>query len=530
MQTKTQDVSVSSSKILWVDDEIDLLKSNIMFLRQKGFEVSESNNGEDAVQLILNEDFDLVFMDEMMPGMGGLEALVKIKEIKPNLPVVMVTKNETETLMEEAIGQKISDYLIKPVNPTQVLLVCKKILDSKRIKGNTVSRDYIQEFNSITSRLFDNPGWSEWIDIYNKLTNWDVEIDTHPELGLKQMLSDQKKECNVEFSKFIENEYLDWVNESDDRPLLSHEIMEKYVFPELGNYDSVFFFVVDCMRLDQWLMMEKFIHPYFNIKKDYYYSLLPTATPYSRNAIFAGLYPSDIEKHYKELWAADDDLENSKNNFEKELLQKLLERRRIKLRNELRYTKIMNSDFSRGVESKIISFTNSHLNTIVINFLDMMVHSRSDYAILKEIAPDESAFRSLTASWFEHSSFFGMLRQLSSKPNVKVIITTDHGSIRCLHGVKAYGDRDSATNLRYKYGRNVKSDERNAIFIKKPLDYKLPVRNNMVSYIIAKEDFYFVYPTDYHKYLNQYNDSFQHGGISLEEMILPIITLESKAK
>ena len=284
------------------------------------------------------------------------------------------------------------------------------------------------------------------------------------------------------------------------------------------------------MRLDQWLMMEKFIHPYFNIKKDYYYSLLPTATPYSRNAIFAGLYPSDIEKHYKELWAADDDLENSKNNFEKELLQKLLERRRIKLRNELRYTKIMNSDFSRGVESKIISFTNSHLNTIVINFLDMMVNSRSDYAILKEIAPDESAFRSLTASWFEHSSFFGMLRQLSSKPNVKVIITTDHGSIRCLHGVKAYGDRDSATNLRYKYGRNVKSDERNAIFIKKPLDYKLPVRNNMVSYIIAKEDFYFVYPTDYHKYLNQYNDSFQHGGISLEEMILPIITLESKAK
>ena len=232
MQTKTQDVSVSSSKILWVDDEIDLLKSNIMFLRQKGFEVSESNNGEDAVQLILNEDYDLVFMDEMMPGMGGLEALVKIKEIKPNLPVVMVTKNETETLMEEAIGQKISDYLIKPVNPTQVLLVCKKILDSKRIKGNTVSRDYIQEFNSITSRLFDNPGWSEWIDIYNKLTNWDVEIDTHPELGLKQMLSDQKKECNVEFSKFIENEYLDWVNESDDRPLLSHEIMEKYVFPE----------------------------------------------------------------------------------------------------------------------------------------------------------------------------------------------------------------------------------------------------------------------------------------------------------
>lgn len=230
------------------------------------------------------------------------------------------------------------------------------------------------------------------------------------------------------------------------------------------------------------------------------------------------------------MWKADDDLENSKNNFEKEFLQKLIDRKRIKLRNELRYTKIMDSDFSRGIESKILSFSGSHLNAIVINFLDMMVHSRSDYAILKEIAPDEAAFRSLTASWFEHSSFFGMLRQLSAKPNIKVIITTDHGSIRCLHGVKVFGDRDTATNLRYKYGRNVKAEPRNAIFVKKPLDYKLPVRNNMVSYIIAKEDFYFVYPTDFHKYLNQYNDTFQHGGISLEEMILPIVSLESKAR
>ena len=362
MTTKTSEVSVSSSKILWVDDEIDLLKSNIMFLRQKGFDVSEVNNGEDAIALILTENFDLVFMDEMMPGMGGLEALVKIKEIKPNLPVVMVTKNETETLMEEAIGQKISDYLIKPVNPTQVLLVCKKILESKRIKGNTVSRDYILEFNKISALLYENPTWSEWIDIYNKLTNREIEIDTHPELGLKQMLTDQKKECNVEFSKFIENEYVKWVNGFDDKPTLSHEIMEKYVFPELPDYDSVFFFVVDCMRLDQWLMMEKFLHPYFDIKKDYYYSLLPTATPYSRNAIFAGLYPSDIEKHYSDLWKADDDLENSKNNFEKEFLQKLIDRKRIKLRNELRYTKIMDSDFSRGIESKILSFSGSHLN------------------------------------------------------------------------------------------------------------------------------------------------------------------------
>jgi hypothetical protein len=309
--------------------------------------------------------------------------------------------------------------------------------------------------------------------------------------------------------------------------VLSNNIVEKYVIPELPKYNSVFLFIVDCMRLDQWLVIEKYLDDYFRISKDYYCSILPTATPYSRNSIFAGLYPSELEKHYPELWLQNDE-EDSKNNYEKEFLQKLIDRKKIKLRSEIRYTKIMDSDFSRGIENKILSFTNNHLNAVVINFVDMIAHSRSDNAILKEIAPDESAYRSLTSSWFEHSSFFGMLRQLSTRKDVKVIITTDHGSIRCLHGVKAYGDKETATNLRYKYGRNVKADQRNAIFITRPGDYKMPRRNGMVNYIIAKEDFYFVYPTEYHKYLNYYNDTFQHGGISTEEMILPVITLESK--
>lgn len=517
-----------NNKILWVDDEIDLLKSNILFLKQKGYEVEEANNGEDAVSLIKSKDFDLVFMDEMMPGMGGLETLIKLKDIKPALPVVMVTKNETESLMEDAIGKKISDYLIKPVNPNQLLLVCKKILDSQKLKGDRLSRDYIQEFNNTSMQLMENPDWKDWIDIYVKLTSTEVEMDTHPELGLRQTLLDQKKECNIEFSKYVEKNYKNWVNSSEDKPVFSNEIMEKYVFPKLDSSKSVFFFLIDCMRLDQWLEMEKFLHQYFKISKDYYYSLLPTATPYSRNAIFAGLYPSELEKHYPDLWNKDDDNENSKNNYEKDFLAKLIERKKIKLRNDFKYTKIMDSDFSRGIENKIQTFTNNHLNTIVINFIDMMVHSRSDYAILKEIAPDESAFRSLTSSWFEHSSFFGMLRQLANKPDVKIVITTDHGSIRCLHGVKALGDRESSPNLRYKYGRNVKAEPRNAMMITRPSEYKLPVRNGMVNYIIAKEDYYFVYPTDYHKFLNQYNDTFQHGGISLDEMILPVIELEPK--
>lgn len=513
--------------ILWVDDEIDLLKSNILFLKQKGYDVYEATNGDDAIQFIKNNDVDLVFMDEMMPGKGGLETLSEVKDLKPGLPVVMVTKNEEESLMEDAIGKKISDYLLKPVNPKQVLLVCKKFLEGRKLKGDQVSRDYIQEFNQISMSLMNELTWDEWTNIHVKMTNWELELDEHPELGLKQTAIDQRRECNVEFSKFVEKNYRNWLDDNAGAPVLSNRVVDKYLIPDIDKYKSVFLIVVDCMRLDQWLVMERYLENYFRISKDYYYSLLPTATPYSRNAIFAGLYPSEIEKHYPDLWRTGDD-ENSKNNYEKEFLQKLLERRKIKLRNELRYTKIMDSDFSRGIESRILSFCNNQVNALVINFVDMIAHSRSDTAILKEIAPDESAYRSLTESWFEHSSFFGMLRQLSTKSDVKIILTTDHGSIRCLHGVKALGDKESATNLRYKYGRNVKAEPRNAIFVKNPLDYRLPVRNGIVNYIIAKEDFYFVYPTDYHKFLNYYNDTFQHGGISMEEMILPVAFLESK--
>ena len=531
MQNKLADtlnVLKEKNNILWVDDEIESLKSNIMFLKQKGYNVKEATNGEDGVNLIKDNEFDLVFLDEMMTGMGGLQTLLEIKDLKPSLPVVMVTKNETESLMEDAIGNKISDYLIKPVNPTQLLLVCKKMLDSKRLKGTQVSKDYIQEFNKISMAMMESPTWEEWIDIHLKMTQWELELDEHPNLGLKETILTQKRDCNTEFSKFVEKNYLNWVNSKTDKPILSNEIVDKFVIPELSSDKSIFLFVVDCMRMDQWMVMEKYLYEYFKISKDYHYSILPTATPYSRNAIFSGLFPSEIEQHYPELWKKNDDDENSKNNYERDFLIKLLERRRIKLRNEVKYTKIMDSNFGRGIESKIMSYTQNHLKAIVINFVDMIAHSRSDNAILKEIAPDESAYRSLTESWFEHSSFFGMLRQLSTKKDVKIIITTDHGSIRCLHGVKAMGDRETSTNLRYKCGRNVKADSRHAIFVRNPLDYKLPKRNGVVNYIIAKEDFYFVYPTDYHKYLNQYNDTFQHGGISIDEMILPIITLDPK--
>lgn len=522
---------MSSKKLLWVDDEIELLRSHIIFLTEKGYDIDTATNGEDAINMVKEKNYDLLFLDEMMAGMGGLETLSRIKEFKPNIPVVMITKSEEETLMNEAIGGKIRDYLTKPVNPSQVLLVCKKILEGKKISGEYAAKDYLQDFNEISRTLMNNLDYSDWVSIYLKLVNWSIELDRHPEMGLKQTLTDQFREANKEFSKFIEGNYKQWIANQDDpyTPTLTTQIVEKYIIDLLKNENStVFFFVLDCLRLDQWLVMEEHLRDYFNIEKDYYYSILPTATPYARNALFAGLFPVEIEKYYPKLWQADDDDEKSMNKYEKELLQLLIDRKKIKLRSELKYLKIIDPEVGRNFEQNIHSYKSSHLTAVVVNFLDMIAHGRSDSELLKEIAPDEAAYRSLTNSWFTHSSLLSTLRTLSKMNNVKIILTTDHGSIRSLRGAKVLGDREASTNLRFKFGRNLKVDDKHAIFIKNPMDYLLPKKGMTINYIIAKEDYYFVYPTDYHKFLSYYKDTFQHGGISMEEMILPIVTLEPK--
>ncbi len=516
-------------KILWVDDEIDLLRAHVTLLREKGYAVDTAANGEDAVEKVRDEPFDLVFLDEMMPGMGGLQTLALIKEIVPSLPVVMITKNEAESLMEEAIGSKISDYLTKPVNPSQILLSVKKILEAKKITREIVSRDYAQEFQQITRMLMNPLDPREWTELYVKLTGWDMELDEHPELDLRQTLLDQKRECNVEFGKFVERQYRSWISSApDQRPCLSVDILDRYVLPRLSDQRTVFLFVVDCLRLDQWIMFERLLGPMFTIEKDYYYSILPTATPYSRNAIFSGLFPAEIEKRYPEVWEAGEDDENSRNRQEHLLLDKFLERRNVRLQPPSKYVKILDAEFGRQIENNILSYLNGQLTAIVVNFVDMLAHGRSDSPLLKEIAPDEAAYRSLTLSWFQHSSLLGMLRTLSQQPRVTVVLTTDHGSVRCLRGSKIIGDREASTNLRYKFGRNLKIDERQAIFVKDPADYKLPRGSVTTNYVLAKEDYFFLYPTDYHKYLSQYRDSFQHGGISMEEMILPVVTLTSR--
>lgn len=515
-------------KILWVDDEIEMLRPHIRYLVDKGYSVDTATNGEDAIDLVRGTGFDLVFLDEMMTGKGGLETLAEIKEMRPNLPVVMVTKNEEESLMEEAIGDKISDYLTKPVNPSQVLMACKKILERKKITGAAVSKDYTQEFRTISARVLGDTGNEDWIDIYTRLVGWSMELDEHPELGLKQTLLDQFRESNLAFGKYVERHYRDWLEQSKGRPPLSTEVLDHFVFPELQHGKSIILFIIDCLRLDQWLIMEAALQEYYAVSKQYYYSILPTATPYARNAIFSGSWPCDLEVRFPELWEKSEDDENSKNKFERQFLENLLERRKIALKPEPKYVKILDPEYAKAVEGSILTYTQAKLTAIVVNFVDMLAHGRSDSSLLKEIAPDESAYRSLTQSWFMHSTLFSMLRTLSRSKNVTVLLTTDHGSIRCLRGSKVLGDREASTNLRYKFGRNLKCDDKAAVFVKNPADFKLPRRGVAANYILAKEDYFFVYPTDYHKYLNQYRDSFQHGGISMEEMILPVVRLEPR--
>lgn len=518
-------------KILWVDDEIELLRSHIIFLNEKGYLVETVTNGQDALSEVKEKNYDLIFLDEMMPGMGGLETLALIKDIKPDIPVVMVTKSEEESLMNEAIGSKISDYLIKPVVPSQILLVCKKFLEGKKISSEYVAKDYLTDFNQISGMRFSGLSFNEWIDLYIKLTNWEIELSEHPELGLSQTLFDQKKECNQEFSKFVEKKYKGWINNPGEQgaPFFSPNILGKYVMPHVRSSENpVFFMVIDCLRLDQWLIMEKHLKEYFDIEKDYYCSILPTATAYARNALFAGLFPSEIQKYFPDLWVSGEDDEISQNKYEKELLQLFIDRNRVKLRNELKYMKIIDPDVGRAFEQNVASHKKTHLMAIVVNFLDMIAHGRSDSQILKEIAPNEAAYLSLTNGWFSHSSLLGTFKTISKMKGAKIIVTTDHGSIRTLRGAKVLGDKEASTNLRFKFGRNLRVEDKHALYIRNSADYKLPKRGVTIDYIIAKEDYYFVYPTDYHKYLSYYKDCFQHGGISMEEMILPVVTMEAK--
>ncbi len=514
-------------KILWADDEIDLLKPQIIFLEQKGYAVDPVSNGHDALDKCKNNHYDLVFLDEHMPGISGLETLSRIKAINKDLPIVMITKNEEENIMEEAIGSQIADYLIKPVKPNQILLSIKRITENKKLVSEKTATSYRQEFQTISMELNQVNDAEAWKELYKKLIYWELELDNSNNTDMKQILDMQKSEANKEFFKFIQKNYIEWLKDTNkkEKPTLSHTLFRDKVIPNISNDAVTFFILVDNLRYDHFKMIETLIKEDFRkVSEDCFYSILPTTTQYSRNAIFSGLMPSEIDKKYPDKWFYDD--ENAGKNLNEEFF--LTEQfKRLNLNLKTSYTKITNHQAGKALEDNILNLLNNQFNVIVYNFVDMLSHARTEMEVLKELASDEAAYRSLTMSWFDHSPLFNALQKLKEK-KVRIIITSDHGTIRVQNPSKVVGDKNTTTNLRYKSGRNLNYNEKEVFFIKNPEEAYLPKSNLSSSYIFAKEDYYFCYPNNYNYFVNYYRNTFQHGGVSIEEMIVPIAIFESK--
>jgi DNA-binding response OmpR family regulator len=512
--------------ILWADDEIDLLKPHVMFLQEKGYDVTTATNGRDALDLVQKQDYGIIFLDENMPGLSGIETLAQIKNLRPAVPVVMITKSEEESIMEEAIGSKIADYLIKPVNPNQILLAIKKNLENKRLISEKTAQGYQQQFRQIGTTLSDRLSWAEWVDVYKKLVFWEIELERSQDPGMYNILTMQKAEANQLFSKFVESNYLKWLKDPDNAPLLSHYLMRRKVLPLVdSSEDPVFFILIDNLRYDQWKMIQPVMEELFRVTaEDTYCSILPTATQYARNAIFAGMMPSEIEKRFPDKWSNDED-EGGKNNFEADFLNDQLQRLRKTYKSS--YNKITNIEAGKLLADQVPNLFQNKLNVIVYNFVDMLSHARTDMQVIRELAEDEKAYRSITRSWFEHSPLLEVMRRIAERPS-RVIITTDHGTIRVKEASKIIGDRNTNTNLRYKQGKNLNYDKRDVLEIKNPSEAFLPRVNVSTTYVFTKGDKFFAYPNNYNYYVNFYRDTFQHGGISPEEMIIPYIELQSK--
>lgn len=512
-------------KILWADDEIELLKPHILFLEQKGYSVTPVNSGSDALEEIDHHYYDIVFLDENMPGMTGLETLNYIKSTNPNTPVVMITKNEEEEIMEEAIGAKIADYLIKPLNPNQILLSVKKLLDNQRIISEKTNQGYQKDFQPLSMDVMDARDFKDWTDIYKKLVYWDMAINQTQDKSMAEVLETQKVEADKNFCDFIINHYENWINDPDaEKPLMSHQVIKEKVIPELGE-KPVFLIVIDNLRFDQWKVIEPEIASMFTVQDEsIYYSILPTTTAYARNALFAGVLPAEIEKRYRKFWVGEDS-EESKNNFEGELLEAQLVRNQVLRR--FSYHKIIRAEQGKELFDGMMNLMSNSLNALVFNFVDMLSHARTDMQMIRELAPDEPAYRSLTKSWFTHSSLFDILKFLSTK-DVKVMITTDHGTVRVNKPYKIIGDRKTNTNLRYKVGKNLGFEEKDVYFHRDPSRLGLPKSNLTSTYVFAKGNYFFAYPNNFNHYARYYKDTFQHGGISMEEMIIPFISLSSK--
>ena len=513
-----------NGQLLWVDDEVELLKAHIIFLQKKGYEVTCASNGTDAIDLCREQAFDLVLLDEQMPGLSGLETLQRIKQITPATPVVMVTKSEEENIMEQAIGQKIADYLIKPVNPNQILLTLKKNIHRREIETEVTQSQYQQQFQQIAMQIMDCRTWQDWVAVYKQLVHWELQLSS-TDSQMTEMLAMQKEEANLGFAKYIKKNYLDWVK-GEPAPLMSNRIFKEKVFPLLDQKEKVFLVVIDNFRYDQWRMLAQEIGDQFNIEEELYCSILPTATQYGRNAIFSGLMPNKIAQMFPDLWV-DEDEEEGKNLNEAPLIQTQLDRYRR--HDTFSYTKINHSIEVERLIQQFPTLQRNDLNVVVFNFIDMLSHARTESRMVRELANNESAYRSITLSWFRHSIIADFFRRLA-QTDYRVIVTTDHGSIRCTKPVKIIGDRNTNTNLRYKLGKNLNYESKDLFVIKNPSEAQLPSPNLSTSYVFATGDAFFAYPNNYNYYVSYYKDTFQHGGISMEEMLIPLITMTGKKR
>ncbi|GFD92947.1 two-component system response regulator [Alteromonas sp. KUL156] len=510
--------------ILWVDDEIDLLKPHILFLEKKDYKVTTCTNGTDAIDLVSENNFDIVFLDENMPGITGLEALSEIKQKNTNLPIVMITKSEEEYLMEEAIGSKIADYLIKPVNPNQILLSLKKNLDHSRLVSEKTTSSYQQEFRKISMDLAMVNSYEEWAELYKKLVHWELELENINDTGMLEILESQKSEANSQFFKFIKKHYQHWLT-GDDKPTFSHTLFKDYIVPNLSKSQGVLWVVIDNLRYDQYRVLEPFINNYFKKEEEYsYYSILPTATQYARNAIFSGLMPSEMEKRHPNYWKNDTD-DGGKNLFEANFLDEQIKRLGLNITHE--YYKIVSLKSGKDLADSYNGTRQNDLTTVVYNFVDMLSHAKTEMEVIKELAGDDKAYRSLTVSWFKNSPLYEII-QKAQKLGQKLIITTDHGTINCKHPTKVIGDKNISSNLRYKTGRSLSYEDKDVYAVKNPKDIFLPSIAINSPFIFTKEDLFFAYPNNYNHFVKYYKNTYQHGGVSLEEMIIPCAVYNPK--
>lgn len=517
---------MSLGKILWVDDEIESLQSQKLFLENKGYEVDTLTNGFDAVEYVKDNLVDVVLMDESMPGLTGLQTLARIKEVNTQIPVVLITKNETENLMNDAIGNEISDYLIKPVNPNQVWLSLKKIIDNRRLVAEKTTTAYQQHFRDLFMALNSNPDFNEWMDIYKKLVYWELEMEKSDSPEMQEILQSQKQEANTEFFKFISRNYTSWIDPRNEAPIMSHSLLQYKVLPHVEKGIPTFFLLIDNLRFDQWKAIQPLFAENFRIlEEETFYSILPTATQYCRNSIFSGLLPIDIEKNFPVEWKNDDE-QGGKNLFEETFFKGLLKRLRMD-NMKYSYTKVVNNNDGLQLVNNIHNMMGNDLNIIIYNFVDMLSHARTEMEVLKELAGDEISYRSITRSWFEHSPLNQALKKIADK-KFNLILATDHGTVKVKTPYKVIGDKQTTTNLRYKHGRNLNYEHKDVLAFKDPRQGGLPVPNVNSSFIFAKEDGFFCYPNNYNHFVNYYRNTFQHGGVSMEEMIVPVIKMVSK--